>query len=207
MTAALDTWAQPCTLEGFGVRLLPMDLTHEADLIAAASDGALWNIRVTSVPEPDQTRAYIEQALEQQAQGHRVPFVVQELVSGEIVGSTSYHDILPETKRLEIGWTWYAKRWQKSHINVACKYLLLRHGFVTLDAKVLGFRTDNFNFTSQGAIQRLGARKDGVLRGHALRRDGSVRDTVMYSIIRGEWPEVEIELLARLARKTNQGPS
>jgi RimJ/RimL family protein N-acetyltransferase len=116
------------------------------------------------------------------------------------VGSTSYHDIVPAVRRLEIGYTWYARRAQRTHVNTACKLLLLTHAFETLEANVVGWRTDNFNFASQRAIERLGAKKDGVIRGHALRRDGTIRDTVMYSLHVGEWPEVNVHLLAQLQR-------
>ena len=131
--------------------------------------------------------------------GHMLPFAIIEQSSGEVIGTTRYHDIVPAVARLEIGYTWYAKRWQRTHVNTACKLLLLRHAFDALGANVVGWRTDNFNFASQRAIERLGARKDGVLRHHALRRDGTVRDTVMYSLMAGEWPEVEKQLEYQLS--------
>ena len=191
---------QPITLRGHGLRLEPLGLAHEDGLRAAAADGALWTIRVTSVPEPEATRAYIETALRMQSQGSRLPFAVVDKASGQVLGSTSYHDILPDVRRLEIGYTWYAQRVQRSHVNTGCKLLLMAHAFDTLGCHVVGWRTDNFNFASQRAIERLGARKDGVIRGHALRRDGTVRDTVMYSLRSGEWPESRAQLLDRLAR-------
>ena len=191
---------QPITLRGHGLRLEPLTLAHEDGLRAAAADGALWTIRVTSVPEPEATRAYIETALRMQSQGARLPFAVVDEASGQVLGSTSYHDILPEVRRLEIGYTWYAQRVQRSHVNTSCKLLLMAHAFDTLGCHVVGWRTDNFNFASQRAIERLGARKDGVIRGHALRRDGTIRDTVMYSLRSGEWPESRAQLLDRLAR-------
>jgi RimJ/RimL family protein N-acetyltransferase len=129
-----------------------------------------------------------------------LPFAVIETGSGRVIGSTRYHDIVPALGRLEIGYTWYAKSWQRSHVNTSCKLLLMAHAFEDLGAKLVGWRTDNFNFASQRAIERLGARKDGVLRHHALRRDGSVRDTVMYSVSRGEWPEIRKHLEYQLAR-------
>jgi RimJ/RimL family protein N-acetyltransferase len=129
-----------------------------------------------------------------------LPFAVLEESSGDIVGTTRYHDILPAVARLEIGYTWYARRWQRSHVNTACKLLLLQHAFDTLGAKVVGWRTDNFNHASQRAIERLGAHRDGIIRHHALRRDGSVRDTVMYSLLEGEWREVRRHLEYQLAR-------
>ena len=184
-------------LEARGIRLVPLTLAHEAGLRAAAADGELWNIRVTSVPEPGQTRQYIEDALAMREAGNRFPFAVTDAASGEVLGSSSFHDILPAVKRVEIGYTWYAKRCQRSHVNTTCKLLMMTHAFDTLGCHVVGWRTDNFNFASQAAIERLGARKDGVIRGHALRRDGTIRDTVMYSLRSGEWPEVRAQLLHR----------
>lgn len=191
---------RPVTLERAPVRLVPMAFEHEDGLKQAAADGALWTLRVTSVPEPDQTRAYIQTALDGQASGYRLPFTVLDSATGEVLGSTSYHDIVPAIDRLEIGWTWYAKRVQRSAVNTTAKLLLMAHAFETLGAKLVGWRTDNFNHASQKAIERLGARRDGVLRHHALRRDGTVRDTVMYSLAAGEWPEVKAQLLWQLAR-------
>ncbi len=188
-------FVEPVTLSARGVDLVPLGLEHEEGLRAAAADGALWNIRVTSVPEPQQTRSYIENALSMRDAGHRFAFAVTEQASGKVLGCTSYHDIVPTLRRVEIGWTWYGKSSQRSHVNTTCKLLLLTHAFETLDCHVVGWRTDNFNFASQAAIERLGAQKDGVLRGHALRRDGTIRDTVMYSMRSGEWPEVKAQLL------------
>jgi N-acetyltransferase len=190
----------PVTLERAPVRLVPLGLGHEDGLKRAAADGALWNLRITSVPEPDQTRAYIETALQGRAQGHRFAFAVLDAASGEVIGCTSYHDIVPAVERLEIGWTWYAASRQRSAVNTTAKLLLMQHAFETLGAQLVGWRTDNYNFASQRAIERLGARKDGVLRHHALRRDGTVRDTVMYSLAAGEWPEVKAQLLWQLTR-------
>jgi RimJ/RimL family protein N-acetyltransferase len=192
---------QPVTLTDGRIRLEPMSLDHVDALAAAAADGELWKIRVTSVPEPAATRAYVELALKGRADGHRLPFVVVDLENdGRIIGSTSYHDIVPAVDRLEIGWTWYAKSTQRSHVNTCAKLLLLEHAFETLAAKLVGWRTDNYNFASQKAIERLGAKKDGVLRHHALRRDGTVRDTVMYSVTAGEWPEIKAHLLYQQAK-------
>ena len=190
----------PVTLERAPVRLVPLGLQHEAGLAAAAADGELWNLRVTSIPEPVATRAYIETALKMHAEGHRLAFAVLDVLTGEVIGTSSYHDIIPAVDRLEIGYTWYAQRVQRSAVNTTAKLLLLQHAFETLGAQLVGWRTDNFNFASQRGIERLGARKDGVLRHHALRRDGTVRDTVMYSLAVGEWPEVKAHLLWQLAR-------
>jgi RimJ/RimL family protein N-acetyltransferase len=191
-------FVEPVTLADRGVELRPMALEHEAGLKAAAADGELWNIRVTSVPEPEQTRKYIEDALAMREAGNRFPFIAVDAASGKVLGSSSYHDIVPALKRVEIGWTWYAKSVQRSHVNTTCKLLLMTHAFEVLGCHVVGWRTDNFNFASQAAIERLGAKKDGVLRGHALRRDGTIRDTVMYSLRSGEWPEVKAQLLHSL---------
>ena len=194
----------PCTLQTPHVRLEPLQPAHAADLEAAARDGELWNIRITSVPEPGGFEAYIAAALQGLADGHMLPFVVRELERGQIVGSTRYHDIVPAVDRLEIGYTWYSRSWQRSFVNTSAKLLLLSHAFETLGAALVGWRTDNFNFASQRAIERLGARKDGVLRHHARRRDGTVRDTVMYSMSAGEWPEVRAHLQHQLARPREQ---
>ena len=191
-------FVEPVELSMRGIRLLPLDLSHEAGLAAAAADGELWNIRVTSVPEPGQTRKYIEDALKMRADGNRFAFAVTDEATGTVLGSTSFHDILPAVKRVEIGYTWYAKRCQRTHVNTTCKLLMMGHAFDTLGCHVVGWRTDNFNFASQAAIERLGAKKDGVIRGHGLRRDGTIRDTVMYSLRSGEWPEVKAQLLHSL---------
>jgi RimJ/RimL family protein N-acetyltransferase len=189
---------QPVTLTDGRVLLRPLTLADVDALQAAAADGALWNLRVTSVPTPEDTQGYVERAL---ATADRLPFAVVDLEDGErVVGTTSYHDIVPALDRLEIGWTWYAKRVQRSHVNTGAKLLLLTHAFETLGAQVVGWRTDNYNFASQKAIERLGARKDGVIRHHAVRRDGTVRDTVMYSVTAGEWPEVKAHLRYQQAR-------
>ncbi len=193
-------FVEPVTLALRGVQLVPLGLEHEAGLRAAAADGELWQLRVTSVPAPEETRDYIEQALAARAAGQRCAFAVLDELSGRVLGCTSYHDILPAVKRVEIGYTWYAKSVQRTHVNTTCKLLLLTHAFETLGCHVVGWRTDNFNFASQAAIERLGAKKDGVIRGHALRRDGSIRDTVMYSLRSGEWPEVKAQLLYLLDR-------
>ena len=191
---------QTVTLEGHGIRLEPLAYEHHDGLAAAAADGNLWELWFTSVPEPDQTRAYMAAAIAGQEAGHMQPWAVRELTSGTIVGTTRYHDIVAEIDRVEIGFTWYARRWQRSHVNTVCKLLLLGHAFETLGCKVVGLRTDNFNLASQRAIEALGARKDGVIRHHSARRDGTVRDSVIYSILAGEWPDVKHHLQFRLTR-------
>ena len=191
----------PITLEGHGVRLEPLRPDHAADLVPAASDGNLWELWFTSVPSPEQAATYVADALAGQQAGHMLPWAVRELTSNTIVGSTRYHDIVPAVDRVEIGYTWYAGRWQRSHVNTACKLLLLTHAFETLGCKVVGLRTDNFNFTSQRAILALGAHLDGVLRHHQARRDGTVRNSMMYSILIDEWPDVKRHLALRMSRK------
>jgi RimJ/RimL family protein N-acetyltransferase len=193
-----DPFVLPVTLCLRGVRLEPLGFAHEQGLREAAKDGELWKLRVTSVPEPDNTPAYIEAALKMREEGSRFAFAVLDDASGKVLGSSSYHDILPAVRRVEIGYTWYAKSVQRSAVNTTAKLLLMTHAFEALHCKTIGWRTDNFNFASQQAIERLGARKDGVIRGHALRRDGTIRDTVMYSLTHGEWPEVKAQLLYQL---------
>jgi RimJ/RimL family protein N-acetyltransferase len=190
---------EPVTLSAGPVRLVPMAREHAPGLEAAAADGQLWTVRVTSVPAPGEAAAYVDAALKGQADGHMLPFVVLD-ADGTVLGTTRYHDIVPAVDRLEIGYTWYARRMQRTAVNTTCKLLLLTHAFDTLGARLVGWRTDNFNYRSQKAIERLGAKKDGVLRHHALRRDGTVRDTVMYSLAAGEWPDVKAHLQDLLAR-------
>ena len=190
----------PITLEGHGVRLEPLTPDHAEGIRAAATDGRLWELWYTSVPEPGQVAEYIQTALAGQAAGHMLPWAVRDIASGSIVGSTRYHDIVPDLDRVEIGWTWYAKSRQRSHVNTACKRLLFTHAFETLGCAVVGLRTDNFNFASQKAIAALGAKKDGVLRHHGRRRDGSARDSVMFTVLAGEWPDVRRHLALRMER-------
>lgn len=190
----------PATLESRGIRLEPMTPEHCAGLEKAAADGKLWELFFTSVPAPGETAAYIQQALEGQKAGHMLPWVVRDMASGELIGSTRYHDIVPAADRVEIGFTWYAASRQRSHVNTTCKLMLLEYGFEKVGCKVIGLRTDNFNFRSQRAIEALGAKKDGVIRHHWPRRDGSVRDTVMYSILAQEWPGVRNHLQYRLKK-------
>ena len=191
------------TLEGHGVRLEPMTPDHRDGLVAAATDGKLWELWYTTVPWPAEAAAYIDTALKGQELGSMLPWVVRELSSGAIAGTTRYHDIVTQVERVEIGYTWYAARWQRSHVNTACKLLLLGHAFDTLGCKVVGLRTDNFNFASQRAIAALGAKLDGVIRHHQARRDGTARDSVMYSILASEWRDVKRHLTLRLERRGN----
>jgi RimJ/RimL family protein N-acetyltransferase len=190
----------PVTLAGHGLRLEPMTLEHADGLRAAASDGRLWELWYTSVPQPDQVEAYIAAGLTGQARGDMLPWVVRRLDDNRILGTTRYHDIVAEIDRVEIGYTWYAQSSQRTHVNTACKLLLFSHAFETLGCRVVGLRTDNFNFVSQRAIEALGAKKDGVIRHHLARRDGTVRDTVIYSVLAQEWPDTKRHLLSRLGR-------
>jgi RimJ/RimL family protein N-acetyltransferase len=190
----------PIMLERDGIRLEPLTTDHVDGLAQAAADGELWNLWFTSVPGPGTTQDYIDDALRGQQAGHMLPWAVREVATGAIVGSTRYHDIVPAIDRVEIGYTWYAKSRHRSIVNTACKLLLLAHAFDSLGCKVVGLRTDNFNFASQKAIEGLGAKKDGVIRYHQARRDGTVRDSVLYSILAAEWPDVKRHLELRLAR-------
>ncbi len=191
----------PVALEGHGVRLEPLVPAHESALAAAVTDGRLWELWYTSVPEPAQVAAYIADALAGQAAGHMLPWAVRELTSGEVIGSTRYHDIVAPIDRVQIGYTWYAQRWQRSHVNTACKLLLMAHAFETAGCRVVGLNTDRFNTRSQRAIEALGARRDGILRHHMARRDGTVRDSVVYSILAAEWADVKRNLTSRLQRE------
>jgi len=196
----MSIFTDPVTLEGHGVRLEPMELAHETALQAATADGQLWKLYFTAVPEPEKTRAFIEAALADCAKGVRRPFVVRELNSGRIIGATSYHDIVAEARRVEIGYTFYAQSWWRTHVNTACKWLLMEHAFEKLNCTVVGWRTDILNTRSQAAIERLGAKKDGVIRRFQVRRDGTIRDTVMYSVTADEWHDNVKSHMRRLLR-------
>jgi RimJ/RimL family protein N-acetyltransferase len=192
----------PIRLRDDHVALESLSLEYVPALVAAAADGELWDLVVTSVPPPEQARSYVEKALQGRAEGHMLPFAIREQHSGEIVGSTRYYEIDAAVPRLAIGYTWYAKRWQKTHLNTACKRLLLEHAFETLGCVAVAFHTDVLNEDSQRAIERLGAQREGVLRAHRRRTDGSLRDTVCFSILAEEWPHVANWLDLRLSRLT-----
>lgn len=191
---------RPTILEGGGIRLEPLTDDHHEALATATADGRLWELWFIAVPAPEGMQAYVADALKGQRDGHMLPWAVRDVASGAIIGSTRYHDIVPGIDRVEVGYTWYAQSRQRTHVNTTCKLLLLGHAFDTLGCKVVGLRTDNFNFRSQRAIEALGAKKDGVIRHWGVRRDGTARDTVMYSIVAAEWPDVRRHLELRLAR-------
>jgi RimJ/RimL family protein N-acetyltransferase len=195
---------RPVTLEGGGIRLEPLTEEHHELLIPAVNDGRLWELWFVAVPAPEDMGGYIGDALKGQRDGHMLPWVVRDMASGAIIGSTRYHDIVPGIDRVEIGYTWYAQRWQRTHVNTTCKLLLLGHAFETLGCKVVGLRTDSFNLRSQRAIEALGAKKDGVIRHYGARRDGTARDLVMYSILWSEWPDVRRHLELRLHRHASR---
>ncbi|WP_201536046.1 GNAT family N-acetyltransferase [Psychrobacter immobilis] len=182
-------------LSNNGIILKPLMLTHANDLAEACQDGELWKINETSVPEPDKVIDYINTA---HSMPDRQAFVVIDELTGKAIGSTSFHDILPLVKRLEIGYTWYAKSYWQTHVNTACKLMLLTYIFETLEYETVGWRTDIGNHRSQAAIERLGAKKDGVIRGNRVCRDGIISDTVMYSLVKSEWPKVKTELTNKL---------
>lgn len=188
----------PVVLESAHVRLEPLTPDHVAGLERAATDGELWNLRVTYVPPPGAMHAYVGKALAMQAAGVSLAFAVRDLRDGAIAGSTRYYDFNPEVPRVLIGYTWYAASRQHTHVNTACKLLLVDHAFAALQCAAVGWETDLLNTRSQHAIERLGAHRDGVLRAHKRRHDGSIRDSVEYSIIASEWPALRSRLASRL---------
>ena len=193
------TCASPA-LRGAHVALEPLHRDHVAALEAAAADGDLWQLGYASVPAPGKMAAYVDLALQGRASGDMLPFVVRELRHGQIVGSTRYYEINPDLPRVAIGYTWYARSWQKTHLNSACKLLLLDYAFVTLGCVAVAFHTDILNEASQQAIGRLGATREGLLRAHKRRADGSIRDTVCFSMLEAEWPAARDALQRRLQR-------
>ena len=191
---------EPAVLEGHGLRLEPLTDDHGPALADAVTDGRLWELWFTSVPEPAGMADYVAHALKGQHEGQMLAWAVRELSTDAIVGTTRYHDIVPALDRVEIGYTWYRASRQRSNVNTTCKLLLLAHAFDTVGCKVVGIRTDAFNFRSQRAIEGLGAKKDGVIRHYNVRKDGTARDTVMYSILASEWRDVRRHLELRLQR-------
>jgi N-acetyltransferase len=194
----------PVVLERSGVRLEPLSHAHTEGLSAAIADGRLWELWFVATPKPEAMKAYVDDALRGQRDGHMLPWAVRDLSTGDIIGSTRYHDIVATIDRVEIGYTWYAQSRQRTHVNTTCKLMLVTHAFDTLGCKVVGLRTDGFNFRSQRAIEALGAKRDGVIRHFGARKDGSPRDIVMYSILAHEWPDVRRHLECRLERHAVQ---
>jgi RimJ/RimL family protein N-acetyltransferase len=189
-----ERFIEPVTLRGSHAMLEPLAVEHVDAIRAAASDGALWRLWYTSVPAPEATTAWLERALDMRERQGAMPFAVRDTASGDIVGSTRYFNVDAANRRLEIGHTWYSRRAQRTAINTECKLLLLAHAFETLGCIAVEFRTHWFNHPSRRAIERLGAKQDGVLRNHQLMPDGSRRDTVVYSIVDGEWLAVKAHL-------------
>ena len=189
----------PITLEGQFVKLVPLTLEHRDALVNAASDGKLWELWFTSVPNEERVDDYLSMAFEQQSVGRAIPFAVIDKRTDEVIGSTRFCNIDNINRRLEIGYTWYAKRFQRTGVNTECKKLLLSYAFETLNVIAVEFRTHWHNQASRNAIARLGAKQDGLLRNHQIMADGCVRDTVVFSIIDGEWPMVKRSLEFKLA--------
>ena len=192
------SFVDPISLHGQTASLVPLSLSHHDDLVAAVKDGELWNLWYTKVPAPDQLRAEIDRRLELQKQGSMTPFAVIDNATGEAVGMTTFMNIDAANRRVEIGSTWYRKRVQRSALNTECKLLLLSHAFERLNCIAVEFRTHFFNHQSRAAIERLGAKLDGILRQHMLVGNGTLRDTCVYSILDREWPTVKAHLTHRL---------
>ncbi|MFL6548795.1 MAG: GNAT family N-acetyltransferase [Povalibacter sp.] len=196
------TWPTPITLTGKHVQLEPLSPAHHDDMVEAVRDGELWKLWYTFVPAPEKMREEIAKRLERQTTGSMLPFAVIELSSGKAVGMTTYMDIDPANRRVEIGSTWYRQRVQRTPLNTECKFLLLRHAFEELNCVAVEFRTHFMNQKSRRAIERLGAKLDGILRNHRFQPDGTLRDTCVYSIIAGEWPTVRSHLVHQMERRT-----
>ena len=191
---------QPVTLEGTHVRLEPLTLNHLDALCQVGLDPELWRWTPSIVRTPEEMRAYVETALEWQMRGTALPFATVDRITGKVVGSTRFANIEKENRRLEIGWTWVARRWQRTPINTEAKYLMLRHAFETLGYIRVEFKTDSLNRQSQVALERIGAREEGTLRNHMVTYNGRIRHSVYYSIIDSEWPRVKASLEERLSR-------
>ncbi len=185
------------TLENEKIRLEPLTLEHADALAKLVTDGELWKLNITSAPRPEDSQVYIETALNT---ADRMAFAVIDKTTNSLIGTTSYYNILPKIQRLEIGYTFYGQSYWRTHVNTNCKLLLLTYAFETLGWKTVGWQTDNLNVRSQQAIERLGAKKDGVIRGHKLRKDGTIRDTVVYSMLAEEWTDAKQALLEKLSK-------
>lgn len=194
------SWPEPITLNGEYVTLTPLSQEHHDGLVEAVKDGELWRLWYTSVPKPENMRQEIDRRLNEQSLGHMLPFTISETSTGKILGMTTYMNIDATNKRLEIGYTWYRKSAQRTSANTEAKLLLLIHAFEKLDCIAVEFRTSSFNFKSQQAILRLGAKFDGVLRSTRIQEDGSIRDSCVYSIIKGEWLAARSNLNYKLNR-------
>jgi len=192
--SGMSKWLNNIELVGEKVKLIPLNTSHANDLVKAASDGELWNLKVTSIASKDTIKAYINFALSEQKANRSLPFVVIDIATNKIIGSTRYCNAIPEHRRLEIGYTWYSKSYQRTGVNTECKYLLLKHAFETLDTIAVEFRTNKYNNASRNAIERIGAKQDGVLRNHLINPDGSLRDSVVFSITNQEWESVKQSL-------------
>ncbi|HEY2886173.1 MAG TPA: GNAT family protein [Rhizomicrobium sp.] len=199
-------WPEPLSLAGGHVRLDPLVQAHRAGLVEAVKDGELWRLWYTSIPSPDGMAKEIDRRLALQAAGSMLPFTVFD-AADVIAGMTTYMNIDAPNRRLEIGSTWYARRVQRTALNTECKLLLLTHAFERLDCIAVEFRTHFFNRQSRRGIERLGAKQDGILRNHQIGHNGTMRDTVVYSIIASEWPTVKEHLTFSLARRVRQGKS
>ena len=195
----MTAFTEPITLIGRHAALEPLFYEHEAALAEAVRDGELWNLWYTAIPSPEGMRAEIERRLGLQKAGSMLPFAVRSRPGGKIVGMTTYMNIDAKNRRVEIGSTWYAKSAQRTPLNTECKLMLLTHAFETLDCIAVEFRTGFFNYASRRAIERLGAKQDGILRSHQRYADGSLRDTVVFSIVAHEWPAVKRHLEFKLA--------
>jgi len=187
-------WLEPVTLRGLHATLHPLSQQHHDDLVAAVQDGELWKLWYTLIPAPQDMRAEIERRLGLLAEGKMLPFAVIENATGKAVGMTTYLNVDAAHRHVEIGATWYRKRVQRTGLNTECKLLLLNHAFETLNCIAVEFRTHFFNQQSRRAIERLGAKLDGILRNHQIATNGTLRDTCVYSIIGSEWPAVKVHL-------------
>jgi RimJ/RimL family protein N-acetyltransferase len=193
-------FVEPLALHGTLATLLPLSQSHHDQLVDAVKDGELWNLWYTSIPAPDQMGAEIERRLALQRAGAMLPFAIIDKASNEAVGMTTYMNIDAGNRRVEIGSTWYRRRVQRSGLNTECKLLLLAHAFEQLDCIAVEFRTHFFNRQSRAGIERLGAKLDGILRQHQVARNGTLRDTCVYSILSGEWPTVKAHLSFQLGK-------
>ena len=202
----MKKWLEPFSVQGEYVSVIPMGLEHQSDLEEAASDGDLHRLWYTNIPKPDEVKSEIERRLNLQECGSMLPFSIIQNCSGKVVGMTTYMNIDDANHRLEIGSTWYRKSVQRSALNTECKLLLIRHVFEELECIAVEFRTHFINKQSRKAIERLGAKFDGVLRSHMKMTNGTIRDTAIYSIIASEWPMVEANLIWMLEKSRVSSP-